>query len=141
MDIERRLLRLERQNFLLKVVALPSAILAVMGLTMGAAPSDKNDRGELLKITRLQLVNAKGEEVAIINATGIKYSNKDSHLMADVIVGRSRITANPHPDNKKSYVQIGVDRDGHKSYLDMVNSGHSRFLVLSDEGVSNSNFK
>jgi hypothetical protein len=139
MEIERRVWQLERQKFWLKVIAFPTIILAVVGLLMGAA-SFNQDRGELLKITRIQLVDATGEEVAVIDARGIKYNNKDSQVQADVIVGRARIMANREPQNNKRYVEMGVDADGHKCYLDMGNSGHTRFLVLVDKGSSNSNF-
>src|SRR5262249_2881370 len=70
MNLETQISLLQRQNRLLKSILGLIAILAAIALCMGAA-SFNEDRGELLQITKIQLVDATGNEVAIIDSKGI----------------------------------------------------------------------
>ena len=115
------------------------AILILIAFAMGAA-SFNQDRGELLNISKIQLVDDKGAEVAVIDASGIRYSNKNSRLVADSIVGRSNVRANLHPENNQQYAELGIDNSGRKCYWKLESSGTNTHMVLSDNGTAESNF-
>lgn len=138
MEIEHRLSKLERQNLLLKLITFTIVIFAAIGFCMGAA-SFNQDRGELLKITKLQLVDVKGDEVAVIDAKGINYSGKDSLVVANAIIGRRRVEANPNPENDQRYAELGATSDK-QCYMELKNKGATYHSILSDSGVLESNF-
>jgi hypothetical protein len=139
MEIERRLSQLERQNQLLRLIVFIIAIVGAAAFTMGAGTFNQ-DRGELLNITKIQLVDEKGIEVAVIDAKGINYSNKGSQLTADAILGRASVSANPHPENKKKYAGMGITPDGRTVYFEMDNNGGVRHIVFTDDGLSTNTF-
>jgi hypothetical protein len=133
MDIERRLLRLERQNFWLKLLACPLAIVVLLAVLMGAAQSQ--DAGELVKVKKIQLVDAQGVEVAVIDANGIRYTNKGSQVIADMIVGRTSVTAVRDPKNKDRYVQMSVDADKGMCSFVMRSPRARKYFQMSDSGT------
>jgi hypothetical protein len=93
MNIEHRVLQLERQNKLFKLSVFAIVMIGTAFSAIGAS-SFNPDRGELLNITKIQLVDGKGNEVAVIDAKGVSYSSKDSLVVANTIVGRRRVEAN-----------------------------------------------
>jgi hypothetical protein len=137
-EIERRVLQLERQNKLLRLIACLILILVGIGFAMGAA-SFNQDRGELLNITKIQLVDDKGNEVAIIDSKGINYSSKDSLVVANTIIGRRRVEANANPENDQRYAELGTTSDK-KCYMELSNKGATYHHILSDSGTMESNF-
>jgi hypothetical protein len=139
MEIQCRLSQLERQNRLLQLIVFVIAIMGAAAFTMGAGTFNQ-DRGELLNITKIQLVDDHGTQVAVIDAKGINYSNKGSMLAADAILGRASVAANPHPENKKKYVGMGITSDGRTVYFEMDNNGGVRHIVFTDDGLSENTF-
>ncbi|HTQ37411.1 MAG TPA: hypothetical protein VMJ32_00180 [Pirellulales bacterium] len=138
MEIERRVLLLERQNTLLKLLVGLLAILPVAIFSMGAG-SFNQDHGELLGITKIQLVDEQGKEVAVIDGKGINFSGKSSQIVADKIVGRRSVAANANPENSDRYAELGVTSE-RKCYMELGNKGTVYHHILSDSGVLESNF-
>jgi hypothetical protein len=138
MDLERRILQLERQNQILKYSAGLIVILALVGFSMGAA-SFNQDHGELLGITKIQVVDDQGKEVSVIDAKGINFSNKDSLVVADKIIGRRSVGANSNPEKDERYAELGVTSE-RKCYFELGNKGTAYHQILSDSGVLESNF-
>jgi hypothetical protein len=134
MDIERRLLRLERQNFWLKLLACPLAAAALLAVLMGAAAQNQ-DAGELVKVKKIQLVDSQGGEVAVIDANGIRYTNKGSQVIADVIVGRTSVTAVRDPKNKDRYVQMSIDADKGMCSFVMKGPRAKKYFQMTDNGT------
>jgi hypothetical protein len=93
----------------------------------------------LLNITKIQLVDGKGNEVAVIDAKGISYSSKDSMVVANTIIGRRRVEANSNPENDERYAELGTTSDK-KCYMELSNKGATYHNVLSESGVLDSNF-
>jgi hypothetical protein len=132
MDFERRLLKLERENLLLKLVLGASVVLILLTVVMGASFGQNVD--ESLKVKKIQVVDAQGKEVAVIDAAGIRYSNEGSQIMADTIVGRSSVTAVRDPKNMDRYVQISVDgAKGTCSFL-IGNRRAVKHTIMNDNG-------
>jgi hypothetical protein len=138
MEIESRWLQLDRQNRLLKLIICLIAILAAAVFAMGAG-SFNQDRGEMLGITKIQLVDEQGKEVAVIDAKGINYNGKGSLVQADKIVGRRSVGANANPDNSQRYAELGVTST-RTCYLEFGNQGTVYHRILSDNGALESNY-
>jgi hypothetical protein len=137
-EIEHRMSQLERQNKFLKLITCLILILAGIGFSMGAA-SFNQDRGELLNITKIPLVDDKGSEVAIIDSKGINYSSKGSQLIVDAVIGRRRVEANANPENDQRFAELGTTSDK-KCYMELSNKGATYHSILSDSGILESNF-
>jgi hypothetical protein len=138
MEIERRLSRLEGQNRWFKLGLAIMSILTVIVYSMGAA-SFNQERGELLNITSIQLVDSHGNPVGTIDASGINFSNKESKLVANKVIGLRSIGANLSPDGNQRYAELGVTADK-QSYFELKNNGAVYHSVLSNSGVLESNF-
>jgi hypothetical protein len=138
MEIKSRISQLERQNRLLKFIGCLVVIAAAIGFTTGAV-SFNQDRGELLNITKIQLVDDQGKEVAVIDAKGISYSNKSNQVVADKIIGRRSVGANSNPENSQRYAELGVTSD-RTCYLEFANKGTVYHRILSDTGALESNY-
>jgi len=137
-EIENRILQLERQNKFLKLIVCLILILAGIGFSMGTA-SFNQDRGELLQITKIQLVDDQGKEVAIIDAKGINYIDKNSQVVANKIIGRRSVAANSNPETSQRYAELGVTAEG-KCYMELGNKGANYHHILSESGILESNF-
>ncbi len=138
MNIEHRVLQLERQNKLLKLSVFAIVMIGAAFSAIGAS-SFNPDRGELLNVTKIQLVDSKGNEVAVIDAKGVSYSSKDSLVVANTIIGRRRVEANSNPENDQRYAELGTTSDK-KCYLELNNKGATYHNILSDSGALDSNF-
>jgi hypothetical protein len=66
-----------------------------------------------------------------------RYSNKGSQVMADVIVGRSSVSAVRDPKNKDRFVQMSVDAEKGKCSLLIGNRNAVKYFILSDNGTLN----
>jgi hypothetical protein len=138
MNLETHISMLQQQNRLLKSIFCLVAILVAIALCMGAA-SFNQDRGELLQITKIQLIDEKGNEVAIIDSKGINFTGKDSQVVANKIVGRRSVAANANPDGDKRYAELGVTSD-RTCYTELANGGAVYHHILSGAGVLESNY-
>ena len=138
MNLETQISLLQRQNRLLKSILCLIAMLAAIAICMGAA-SFNQDRGELLQITKIQLIDEKGNEVAIIDSKGINFTGKDSQVVANKIIGRRSVAANSSPDNSQRYAELGVTSD-RTCYTELANGGAVYHHVLSGAGVLESNY-
>ena len=136
--MDSRVSQLERQNRLLKVIILLIVGVAVASFSMGSATFNQ-DRGELVNITKIQLVDEKGKEVAVIDAAGINYTGKNSRIVADKIIGRRSVAANSNPENSQRYAELGVTSD-RTCYTELGNKGAVYHRVLSENGVLESNY-
>ncbi len=138
MQTQQHLSQLQRQNALLKILVLLLGLIATGVIAMGAA-SFNQDRGELLGITKIQLVDDHGTQVALIDAKGITYSAADSQLVAAAIIGRRRVEANATPGADQRYVELGVTSDN-KCYMELSNKGATYHDILSATGTLETNF-
>jgi hypothetical protein len=136
--MDRRTLQLQQQNRLLKLAIVLIVVLVVACFSMGAA-SFNQDRGELLQITKIQLIDEKGNEVAIIDSKGINFTGKDSQVVANKIIGRRSVAANSSPENSQRYAELGVTSD-RTCYTELANGGAVYHHVLSGAGVLESNY-
>jgi hypothetical protein len=135
MENERRILQLECQNKLLK---LGIGLIAAVVFSMGAA-SFNQDRGELLNITKIQLVDSNGNPTGTIDAKGINLTSADSQVVANTIIGRRRVEANSNPENSQRYAEFGVTTDK-TCYMELANKGAVYHHILNDSGTLESNF-
>lgn len=139
--MDLRVIELERQNKLLKLIACSLVLLVAIGFSMGAA-SFNQDRGELLNITKIQLVDDQGHEVAIIDAKGVDYRSKNSQVIANKIIGRRSVAANSNPDKidkNERYAELGVTSD-RTCYMELGNKGAVYHAILSESGILENNF-
>jgi hypothetical protein len=138
MEIEHRLSRLERQNRLFKLAVALMSILTVVVYSMGAA-SFNQERGELLNITAIQVIDSHGTVVGTIDASEINFSNKESKLIANKVIGRRGIAANLSPDGDQRYAELGVTADK-QCYLELKNNSAIYHSTLANSGILDTNF-